>query len=145
MSQELLSTQDIPLVSIDFMNNTHQQEAEIVNALARNITARQSGATDDAEITRLLDEWLQHTIAHFERENELMQQTGFPAYPVHAEEHEIALNRMQAVVDAWHQNQDIELLTDYVFTLWPAWFKGHVNSMDMITAQFALQNGYSPD
>jgi hemerythrin len=145
MSQELLSEQDIPLVSIDFMNNTHQQEADIVNALARNITARKSGTADDAEITRLLDEWLQHTIAHFERENELMQQTGFPAYPVHAEEHEIALNRMQAVVDAWHQNQDIDLVTDYVFTLWPAWFKGHVNSMDMITAQFALQNGYSPD
>lgn len=145
MSQELLSEQDIPLVSIDFMNKTHQEEVDIVNALAKLIPAQQSGATHDEEITRLLDEWLQHTQAHFQRENELMQQTGFPAYPVHSDEHDIALNRMQAVVDAWHQNQDLELVKDYVFTLWPAWFKGHVNSMDMITAQFALNNGFRED
>ena len=145
MSQEFLSEQDIPLVSINFMNNTHQEEAEIVNALARNITARKNGDADDDAITRLLDEWLQHTVAHFERENELMRETGFPAYPVHSEEHEIALQRMRTVIDAWRENQDIELVSDYVFTLWPAWFKGHVNSMDMVTAQFALNQGYSED
>ena len=145
MSQEFLSEQDIPLVSINFMNNTHQEEAEIVNALARNITARKNGDADDDAITRLLDEWLQHTVAHFERENELMRETGFPAYPVHSEEHEIALQRMRAVIDAWRENQDIELVSDYIFTLWPAWFKGHVNSMDMVTAQFALNRGYIED
>ena len=145
MSQMLIDDQDIPLVGIDFMNKTHQQEAEMVNTLARLIEAQLAGEDMQSSISQQLQAWHEHTEAHFSRENELMQQTGFPAYPVHAEEHRIALDRLQAVMDAWRQNHDIELVKDYVFTLWPAWFKGHVNSMDKVTAQFALNNGYRPD
>ncbi len=145
MSQALINDQDIPLVSIDFMNKTHQEEAELVNTLARLIEAQLAGEDNQSAISQQLQAWQKHTQAHFSRENELMQQTGFPAYPVHAEEHQIALDRMQAVIDAWRQNNDIELVRDYVFTLWPAWFKGHVNSMDKVTAQFALNSGYRPD
>ena len=91
-----------------------------------------------------LDEWLKHTIPHFERENTLMQKTGFPAFGVHSEEHEIALSRMKNVFEVWKQKKDIDLLADYVFNMWPNWFNGHVNSMDMMTAKFAVMNGFDP-
>lgn len=127
------------------MNQTHHEEVEIVNALMEIITARLSGNQNESEISQFLAKWLEHTQAHFARENELMQETGFPAFQVHSEEHEIALNRMQTVIDAWQQNKDIELLKDYVFTLWPNWFRAHVSSMDKVTAEFALMNGYSEE
>jgi len=145
MTQLLINSQDIPLVRIDFMNRTHQEEAQFVNSLAELVQARLNGEPTDSEISKQLGHWLQHMKAHFARENELMQETGFPVYPIHSEEHEIALSRMQTVIDAWEQNKDIELLKDYVFTLWPAWFKGHVNSMDKVTAEFALAHGYTTD
>jgi len=139
----ILNAETIPRVEIDFMNNTHFEELEIVNKLGENIAAYQ--ATDDevAQISQDLQDWLGHTIPHFERENELMQKTGFPAYGVHSEEHEIALKRLKAVIQTWEDSHNIEQLTDYVLKQWPAWFNAHVSSMDMMTAKFAKMNGYT--
>jgi len=145
MTQTVLNQENIPLVKIDFMNRTHHEEVEMVNSLQQSIDARLTGQQNDAEITRQLTAWIDHTRAHFARENELMEQTGFPAFPVHSEEHQVALSRMQTVVDGWHQNKDIERVKDYVFTLWPNWFITHVSSMDTITAEFAIMNGYTEE
>ncbi len=51
---------------------------------------------------------------------------------------------MTEIVKEWESSNDIELIADYVFSLWPAWFDQHVNSMDMMTAKFAVMNGYDP-
>ena len=153
MTQSPLNFENIPLVSIEFMNRTHHEELEMVNILMEKITARLSDkpsaklseVQNDIEISQLLEQWLEHTKVHFTRENELMQETAFPAYSVHSEEHEIALKRMQTVIGAWQQNKDIDLVKDYVFTLWPNWFKAHVSTMDKMTAEFALNNGFKEE
>ena len=147
-SKTILEVDTIPQVEIDFMNTTHFEEINMVKKLGEVITLYQEGGSntesEESSISKLLQDWLDHTVAHFERENKLMQETGFPAYTVHSDEHEIALNKMKAVTQAWQQNKDIELVSDYIFTLWPNWFNGHVNSMDMMTAKFAIMNGFNP-
>jgi len=143
MSLTSLSPENIPSVGIDFMDQTHREEVEIVISLKQKIKNRLSAEQDETEITQLLKLWLEHTQAHFARENELMLETGFPAYSVHSGEHENALKHMQTVMDDWHQNKNIDRLKDYVFSLWPDWFMMHVNSMDKVTAEYALMNGYA--
>ena len=143
MTLTRLNPENIFLVDINFMNQTHLEEVKMVNELMETVNAQLSGGQNNLEISQQLAQWLEHTQAHFSRENELMQETQFPAFSIHSEEHGIALNRMQAVIDAWEQNKDIELVKDYIFTLWPNWFKAHVSTMDKMTAEFALQNGYS--
>jgi len=142
----ILQSNTIPQVALDFMNNTHFEEIDLVKELGELIEQYQHGNSHGEEqvleITQKMQAWLEHTEAHFKRENELMQETGFPAYGIHAEEHEITLNRLKAATQAWQQDHDIEVLADYVFTLWPAWFDNHVNTMDMMTAKFAVMNGY---
>ncbi|MCK4708824.1 MAG: hemerythrin family protein [Gammaproteobacteria bacterium] len=142
MSLTSLNPENIYLVDLNFMNQTHFEEVEMVNALMEQVNARLSGEQNNILISQQLAQWLQHTQAHFARENQLMQETDFPAFSIHSDEHNIALNRMQTVIDAWEQNQDIELLKDYVFTLWPNWFKAHISTMDKMTAEFAVSNGY---
>ena len=143
----ILEVETIPRVEIDFMNNTHFEEVEMVKQLGKLITAYQEtdshSDTEEQKLSQSLKEWLEHTIAHFERENQLMQETGFPAYEIHSNEHEIALNQMKAGIRFWEQDKEIELIADYVFTHWPEWFNTHVNSMDMMTAKFAIMNGFS--
>lgn len=143
----ILDKETIPHVELNFMNNTHFEEIEMVKNLGILISDYQDGDTPSQNktdnITQALQVWLDHTEAHFARENELMLETGFPAYAIHSEEHKIALNNMQTTVNAWNTNKDIELISDYVFAMWPAWFNGHVNSMDMMTAKFAIMNGYT--
>jgi hemerythrin len=134
----VLEVATTPRVEIDFMNNTHAEEIEMVKDLGELISTYENGSVnteeDAKEITLRLNSWLEHTVAHFERESKLMQETGFPAYEVHAGEHEAALDRMKSVVQAWEQNADTEILADFTFSFWPNWFNQHVNSMDMMTA-----------
>ncbi len=141
MTANHLTPQNIPLVSIEFMNHTHQEEVALVNTLMEQLQTGQENINPD-EISELLNQWLSHTEAHFQRENELMVEIGFPPYLVHSGEHENALNVMRAVIDGWQQSGDMQQLSDYVFKQWPEWFMAHVNSMDTVTANFAKMKGY---
>jgi len=146
LTRIILDAETMPRVDIEFMNNTHVEEVEMVKELGKLIAAYQdSDMPTDSEtkqISQSLENWLQHTQAHFQRENELMLETQFPMLPVHSGEHETALENMAGMVKAWQSSNDIEPVAEYVFSLWPTWFDDHVNSMDMITARFAVINGF---
>ena len=145
MTKTVLQKEYIPQVELDFMNNTHFEEIEMVNKLGELVTSYLTNKNQQTQqaITQNLNTWLDHTQAHFERENELMQETGFPALPIHKSEHDRALNQLTEVIHLWTQQQNIEAVEDYIFTQWPTWFEQHVNTMDMMTAKFAIMNGYT--
>lgn len=126
----------IPLVAVGSMNDTHREEVGLVNELGRLLREAQSGEADHQAIDAALDAWVNHTEAHFGRENQLMEQYGFPPYPVHAQEHATVLEEIHRLQSAWHQNRELEPLVDFLFRRWPEWFLRHVNTMDTITAQF---------
>ena len=143
-----LDVSTIPRVDIDFMNNTHAEEVEMVIALSNIITdyKESDSKTDDEKqgITQALESWLQHTKLHFEKENELMREVQFPAYLMHAGEHESTLQKMTFIVNEWKTTKIIKPVADFVFTGWPSWFESHIHSMDTMTAKFAVMNGYDP-
>jgi hemerythrin len=150
-SKIILERETIPRVNLTFMDNTHFEEIEMVKELGKLITFYQEADdenndthTAEARITEKLVIWLNHTLAHFERENKLMKQTNFPAFHIHSQEHEIALNRMKRIVRLWQINKEIEPLSDFIFSFWPNWFNAHVHSMDVIMARFAVMNGFNP-
>jgi len=132
----VLAPEDIPSIAVGSMNNTHHEEVALVNALGALLQQAREGCGDEAAIGRALDEWVSHTEAHFERENRLMQEYGFPPYPVHAQEHGSALENLHQIRQHWHEKHDLDELGNYVFNSWPQWFQMHVNSMDNVTAQF---------
>jgi len=145
----ILEANSFPRVDIDFMNNTHYDELVMVQKLGQLISAYQHNdqpkESDTEQVTASFIAWLEHSRAHFSRENTLMKEVEFPMYQVHYSEHERVLAEMLQVANNWQKTRDIELLVHYVFSAWPTWFNGHVNTMDMMTAQFAVMNGYSPN
>lgn len=145
-SKIILEAENIPLVDLNFMNNTHFEEIQMVKDLGQLVSAYENKEThtdeETANITQRLKEWYQHTSAHFERENDLMRETAFPAYRIHSAEHSNALNAMDAIIQQWNDTNDIATVSHYLFNHWPNWFNGHVNTMDMMTANFALMNGF---
>lgn len=141
MPSPTITPDNIPLVAIDFMNQTHKEEVALVNALMEKLSTANEDKKDTG-ISEALNQWLEHTEAHFQRENELMLKINFPPYLVHSGEHENALHVMRAVINAWETKKDLQQLSDYVFNQWPEWFQAHVNSMDTVTAQFAKMQGY---
>ncbi len=126
----------IPQVALPLMNDTHQEEVELINQLGSLLEAGLQGTPDEAAIGEKFQQWIAHTREHFARENELMQEYRFFAYPMHSGEHEQVLNHLEKLYQQWQENKDIPALAKYVFEIWPEWFAGHVNSMDTVTAQF---------
>lgn len=145
----ILEASTFPRVDIDFMNNTHFDELVIVQQLGQLISTYQdneSPTEDDTQrITEAFEHWIEHSHSHFYRENALMLEVEFPMYHTHSAEHEHVLGEMTDILAGWKSNPDIDAVADYVFSSWPIWFNAHVNSMDLITAQFAVMNGYSPN
>ena len=142
MTKLVLHVDSIPEVALDFMNKTHFEEVNMVKSLGELVSDYQQNDAQTEQLTLALDYWLEHTKAHFARENLLMMDINFPMLPVHSGEHSYVLEKMESIISSWKNNHDIVAISDYVFITWPNWFNGHVNSMDMITAQFALMHGY---
>jgi hemerythrin len=135
----VLDPSDIPQVALASMNETHREEVELINQLGSLLEQGLQGTLDEAGITEKLHEWVEHTRSHFSRENQLMQEYGFPAFPVHSGEHTQVLAQIEALYQQWLDNRELQPLADFIFNSWPDWFDSHVNTMDMVTAQFLSQ------
>ena len=141
MPSTLRDPADIPRLAVESMNQTHREEIDLINRLGAQLAQGMQGAVDDKGITSILDGWVEHTRHHFEEENLLMRQYGFPAYRMHLEEHERVLGLMEQQRRQWRSERKIETLADFVFDAWPAWFDNHVNTMDWVTARFISSQG----
>jgi hemerythrin len=134
--QNLPDPSSIPQVALESMNQTHREEVEMVQQLADLLVKGIAGDLDEAAISAQTQAWVEHTREHFARENSLMEQNGFPAYPVHKGEHERILNLLEELQQGWLQQHSPYPLAEFLCNDWPAWFDNHVKTMDQVTAAF---------
>lgn len=141
----LIKKEELPQVAMEFMNNTHDEDVDIINELYNLITSYEKAPIEANKI--LLDtkyqEWFEHTIEHFKTEEDKMIEMRFPPYPMHKGEHEKALQMMDELFRSWQSSRDITLLKDYFTKELSPWLINHIQTMDTITAQF-FQTGMSP-
>ena len=126
----------IPEIAVASMNETHREEVELINQLGELLEQATNGKMDEVAITEKLNEWVKHTRQHFESENRLMEEFAFPALPVHRNEHEQVFAQIESLQQKWQETRNPEPLAEFIFINWPRWFDIHVNTMDMVTAQF---------
>jgi hemerythrin len=136
----LVDLDRIPQVALPFINDDHREEARLLNALHEALQALRPGGSPQPVLERF-QALLRHTREHFGREEEAMRRASFPPYPVHKEEHERVLEEMEAEGKAFGASGDAVRLGRYVGEAVPAWFVGHIESMDHVTAAFVAMRG----
>ena len=130
-----MMTQDqLPMVAIPSMNDTHLEEIIIVNKLD---TAAKNN--DINAVSEILNELLEHTIEHFSTENEMMQKAKFPAYDTHKAEHDRHLHELKALVKYFKKTQDPRAIKIHIEGNLEKWLIHHIQTMDTVTAQFLAQ------
>jgi len=127
----LISWNDGLKLGLGFQDADHEESVRLMNALQ---------TCSDAELPALFIQHRAHLREHLARENELMERIGFFAIEVHMDEHERVLAEQDAILTKLEAG-DIAAGRKYVEQDLPAWFLGHLQSMDTMTAQFALQRG----
>ena len=128
----LIKKEAIPAVALTEMNDVHYEEIEIINQLHELVL---SGQNEDFISDKLL-ELKEHTIAHFANEERLMQEHGFPPYPIHKYNHDQFLNEFAVLVQNWELSKDVEPLKMFLETTSPEWLHNHISTLDTVTAMF---------
>ncbi len=140
----LVALDSIPQVGLAFMDADHRGEASLLNELADAVQRVAGGAgesADRAEVLRRFDALLAHTGEHFERENQAMLRTGFPALEFHKGEHDAVLAEMRSARDRFARGGPVEALSRYLLKTMPAWFLSHIETMDTVTSAFVRAHG----
>ena len=132
----LIDPETIPQVALDFVNQDHREEALRLNELVEAVEALRAGRTGPEPVVARFEALFDHTRDHFGREDQVMREHGFPAYPVHHGEHERVLEELAAEGRNFGETCDAERLRLYLTVTVPAWFVNHIQSMDRVTAQF---------
>lgn len=127
----------LPRLGVAFMNADHAHEIALLEAVEAALAAHGRGAGTLAAVLERLSLLAVHTREHFLREESMMRETGFPAYPQHKAEHDRALAEMDAEARAFRERGDAARLSRYLFEALPEWFLHHIRTMDHVTAGFA--------
>jgi len=108
------------------IDNDHNNFAELVNRML---------VADNPTFAVLFGELVEHTIEHFDRENQLMAEHGYPAQAEHRGEH----SRVLGELAQFKKRVDAGRLTfgrAYVQEQLPRWFELHVTTMDSALTEF---------
>lgn len=128
-------TQDqLPMVAIPSMNDTHLEEMLIINKLEKAARGR-----DVDGVATALDELLEHTEVHFSEENEMMQSANFPAYATHKAEHDRHLHELKSLIKYFEKNREPNAVIAYIDGNLVRWMIHHVETMDAATARFVQE------
>jgi len=139
----LISWDEIPQVDMDFMNEVHKEDVDIINNIFEHILKYDESEESAAVIDELYKEWIAHTVKHFQNEETKMQEMRFPPYLAHKGEHDRALQEMKELFSYWKKHRDIKALKIYFIETLPAWLHNHISTMDTVTARF-FATGESP-
>lgn len=127
----LTSDAPIPELGIAEMDATHREFADLVRKLL------QAG---NGEFQALFNELYEHTKQHFDREDQLMADSGFSALSEHRGEHQRVLGELTQ----FKRRVDKGLLAlgrGYVKEQLPSWFDLHLATMDAALAAHLKTKG----
>jgi hemerythrin len=140
-----LDPAELPDLPVPFMNVDHLRETTLVNDLEDALAAHARGAGDVAAVLARLSLLAVHTRDHFLREESMMREARFPAYPAHKAEHDRVLAEMDREARAFREAGDAARLSRYVVSTLPEWFRAHVPTMDVVTARYVAAEGWAAE
>ena len=110
------------------VDTQHQRLFELANQLV--------AANGAEEITSLIMLFYQHIREHFQAEESLMKQHGYPAYPTHVEAHNLLLDKLIEISKSIQNKRwnaaDIRIFVNH-------WVLVHILEVDMQFARFQNQ------
>ena len=113
-------------VGVDSLDADHIMIFSLINHVD---DANRSG-DDQHAIGRLLKVLLDVAEAHFQREEKIMLQNGYPDLEAHVDEHRIIIEDVQALYAAYNETQSSEISHEIAKTLC-AWLEEHILETDM--------------
>ena len=130
-----LAWSDDLALDLDFMDNTHR---EFVDLLAATELA------DDKTVVERFSTLIDHTVDHFGREDQWMQDTQFSSGNCHTSEHDVILKVMREGLRRGRDDGNLAMVRQLAHEL-GIWFAQHAQTMDAALAQHLQRVGYDAE
>ncbi len=126
-----LKWDDQYLLGYEEMDALHEEFVDVVDRLQR---------CEDQDLTRHLDEFIEHAIKHFGAEDAWMRATDFPPRECHIDEHAAVMASAQEVRQRTAEG-DVTLARAFAAEL-VRWFPSHVDHLDSALAHWMFKRRY---
>jgi len=131
----LVYIEQVEYMSLEQMQETHEDEIKILNDIDRLAILWERGDATQSELEDKIDEYIAHVHEHFSSEEKLMLKYDFPSYDMHKTAHDMFLADLEYATVQWKDFGDIKKIINFVRKT-PEWIVMHVNGVDAPTADF---------
>lgn len=131
----LVYIEQVEEMSVEQMQETHENEIKILNAIDKLAVLADRGEATQEEVVAKIDEYVEHVHAHFANEEELMKKYDFPKYDMHKTAHDMFLEELQQAIKYWKRYENIDKILNFIRNT-PEWIVLHVNTVDAPTANY---------
>jgi len=131
----LIYTEQLEEMSVDEMQETHENEIKILNEIDKMATLYTREEVTLEEIETKIDEYILHVKKHFANEEKMMLEHDFPSYDMHKTAHDMFLADLEHSVRQWKTHGNINKMINFIRKT-PEWIVMHVNLVDAPTADF---------
>jgi len=131
----MITLEQIPVLAIPRMNDTHLEESLIINRLEVAVNDK-----DIDDVFMILRELLAHTRVHYVDEEALMEESLFPESKKHKKEHDRHLNELRSVIEYFDKHKEPGAVHAYIEGSLSAWTLHHADTMDRELALFVKES-----
>ena len=127
-----------PNLSVQVLD-VDRQHIELFKRTNSFIAAVMSGHGQD-EVEKMLDFLEAYVVDHFAFEEKLMQESGYPEFPAHKEEHARFIADFEEFKKAFDYKSDSQLLVDQINERISAWWMKHIAVTDRAMGLYVKEN-----
>jgi len=131
----MIKQEELPLVSLNSMNEVHFEEVVILNTLLEQL----DNEAGFEMLSQSLDKLLEHMQEHFSGEEKLMKETHYPSLQMHKADHDKVLNQTRYTEMQWRNKKDKDALREYLEDEIVLWLDQHIKAMDTPMADYVSQ------
>jgi hemerythrin-like metal-binding protein len=123
-------------VGVRALDEDHKKLIALLNELHEGIL----GGQQKAILEKIIERMVEYTIYHFEREEKLFTDAGFPASVEHKREHDLLTRRARNLQSRFECGQSTQLSLEAMNFL-KAWLTGHIMGSDQQYAPYLNAKG----
>ncbi|MBF0444245.1 MAG: bacteriohemerythrin [Magnetococcales bacterium] len=122
-------------VGIAVLDNDHKTLIAVINQLSRS---HQKG--DPVLVELVLDELFNYTVRHFEREEILLMEKGYPEYITHKQIHNRFAQEVSGIRRSYFHNHSLQT-SEQIYKLLKNWLRSHILVEDKSYSKWLFEQG----
>jgi hemerythrin len=125
-----------PDQAVEFISHDHEEARRLLDRIVESLAA--STGDESPGLRKDLRDFIEHTRAHFNREESLMREINFPPLPVHKQEHDLRLEELVTCLDDLDAGAvSLDEVREQFMGRFLPWYRRHCATMDAATEKFA--------